>query len=60
MEHCQVGKPVHPPLAEPWPGTGWPVAFAMALAMAFAITGMAFAINGLAFAMALASSGVTW
>ena len=22
MEHCQVDKPVHPPLGEPWPAIG--------------------------------------
>ena len=67
MEHCQVDKPVHPPLGEPWPDMGWPVAlgmaFAMALVMAFAmaLVIMAFAMAlVMAFAMALASSAVTW
>ena len=66
MEHCQVDKPVHPPLGEPWPGMGWSVAlgmaFAMALVMAFAMAlVMAFAMAlVMVFAMALASSAVTW
>ena len=52
MEHCQVDKPVHPPLGEPWPDMGWPVALALVMAFAMALV--------MAFATALASSAVTW
>ena len=52
MEHCQVDKPVHPPLGEPWPDMGWPVALALVMAFAMALV--------MAFATALASSAFTW